>query len=189
MANKIIGDLSQIITIATGDQMFISDISEAVGDKSKYITILQLDARYSPDTQTGLTPLGEMFQQANVVETTINTVNIWEQVINFSEGEISFVTFATNTFTIQTAGKYLCNAAITANAVTSNQDFQFAFSINDAIQAKTTIPRNFTTSSGNIGMTAMLTLAVDDEVKLEVRNVTNANNILVTHSDFNIHGI
>lgn len=189
MANKTISELSQISTIATGDQLFISDISESVGDKSKLITILQLDNRYDPVTQTGVTPLGEMFQQANAVETTINTINIWEQVINFSQGELSFIAFATNTFTIQTPGKYLCNTSITANAVTASQDFEFALSINDVIQAKAIVPRNFSTTSGNLGITSILTLAEDDEVKLEVRNLTNANNILVTHANFNIHGI
>lgn len=189
MANKKIGDLSQIITIATGDQMFISDISEAVGDKSKYITVLQLDARYSPDTQTGLTPLGEMFQQANAVETTINTVDIWEQIVNFNAGDLSFVTFASDTFTVQTAGDYLCNASITANATNASQNFEFAFSINDAIQTKSVQHRVFTTASGNIGIVALLALAEDDEVKLEVRNTDNSNNVLVTNANYNIHGI
>jgi hypothetical protein len=134
MANKLIDELTQIVTIATGDQMYISDVSESAADKSKKITIQQLDDRYDPASQTGVTPVGEMYQFENAVETAIGTQHQWEHVINFTEGETSFVTFASNTFTATIAGKYLCVATVTAESVLSTIDVEFAVSINDVIQ-------------------------------------------------------
>lgn len=189
MPNKKIDELVQIVSISSSDQMFISDVSEASGDKAKKITINQLDARYDPSVDIGLTPLGEMFQALNAIETEIDTLNQWEDILNFSVGETSFINFGSNSFTVLTSGKYLVLASISILKSGASKNFEFSISINGMIQTKITKGRAVTSSIGNIGLVGILSLEIDDVVRVKTRNTSDTDNIVIQDCNFNIHGI
>lgn len=190
MANQKLTDLTQIASISSSDEMLITDVDAATGEKSKKVLMSQLDDRLNPAGQTGITNLGEMFQNDNAVVTTIDTLDVWEQVLNFSVGEIQFTTFDSDSIQVTNSGRYQTICSVSMKMVSGgSKDIELAFSINDAIQAKTRIERNFDTSLGAVTITGVLNLSSDDIVKLEVRNRADTVNILVVHSSFNIHSL
>lgn len=121
---------------------------------------------------------GEMYQNDNATATTINTINVWEEVNNFSSGELNGVTFANSDLTVTKAGKYHLNASISGIPQTANHTFEFAVSVNDNIITKTKNKRLFssTSDSGSISLNGILNLSANDVVKLELRNLTTGTN-------------
>ena len=195
MPNEKLSNLDQITEISTLDQMLITDVSAALKSRSKRISIEQLDARYDPSVQIGVTPLGEIYQVDNGVATTINTINVWEQIINYIVGENSFVTIASSKMTIEVAGKYLLNASLSATVVSgSNKAIEFAIFVDsgagDVLVSKIKTKRVLgATAEGAASLTGLLSLAVDDVVSIKTRNTTDAINVLVVNSNLNIHGV
>ena len=121
---------------------------------------------------------GEMYQNDNATATTINTVDVWEEVNNFSSGELNLVTFADSDLTVTEVGKYHLNVSLSGIPQTANHTFEFAISVNDAIVTKTKSKRLFSSvsDSGTISLNGIIDLAVNDVVKLELRNLTTGTN-------------
>lgn len=188
MPNKKLSELDQIITIATGDQMLINDISEAVGEKSKYVTFQQLDDRYAV-FNPAITPYGEMHQQNNAIETVINTLNVWEKVLNYSVGLLNGVSFLTSTLVPAKAGVYAVNISISATCG-ENRPFELAVFVNGIEDPKLHADRLFEKDkSGNISITGLRSLAIDDILEIQIRNTQDTENLLVSTSNVNIIGI
>jgi len=138
----------------------------------------------------GIGDLGEIYQNNNANVTTINTVNVWEHVTNFSSGELVNITFGSNALTIQSTGKYLLMGSISSQSALANKDFEFAISINDSINTKTISKRRYgNTDTGSQSISAILNLTASDVIKLEVRNLTDANNITIVDANISLHFI
>jgi len=86
---------------------------------------------------------GEMYQNDNSTATTINTINVWEEVGNFSGGELLNVSFANDSLTVATAATYHIVVSLSTAAASPNKNFEFAISVNDTIVDKTKIERRF----------------------------------------------
>ncbi len=116
--------------------------------------------------------LAEMFISDNSSATTINTVNVWEEIDNFTAGETKGCTISGSDITINTDAIYLIVVSISATSAATNKVFQFAASIDNVIQAHVQIERKFaTTDVGSISINGILTLLESEIVKLEVRNI------------------
>lgn len=89
---------------------------------------------------------GEMYLHDNVVVTTINTVNVWEKVLNFLTGMVDRVTFATSRLTAQVPGRYLVQATISSASAAVNQTLEIGIAKNGTVVDKTTIPRRYGTT-------------------------------------------
>jgi hypothetical protein len=135
----------------------------------------------------------EMYQDDNAIATTINTVNVWEEVGNFVQGDIVGWTFTNGghlTANAGSGGEYDLTTSISAQIASTNKTFEFAVSINDIIQDKCTIERRFSTNDvGAIPMTCLLNISDGDVIKMEVRNLTDNADITFIHVNFAVHQI
>lgn len=132
----------------------------------------------------------EMWQNDNAVVTTINTVDIWEEVNNFSSGLLESWTHSAGALTVgsNAGGNYGCSAAISSASAGTNQVFEFSFSVNDVIQEKCDDERKYSTvDTGAQPVRCDLALVAADVVKLEVRNVTSAANITIVDANAGCH--
>lgn len=190
MPNKKLSELDQITEIATGDIMLISDISENEGSRSKYISFQQLDDRYAVFNPTA-TPVGEMYETDNAINTTITTLNEWVKVSNFTAGRLNLVTFSSDSLIIASSGDYLlvCNMDAIGVAVQSRK-FEFTVRINGTPVVKTKRSRGLSNAaSGAFGLSGILTLIADDVVDVVVRNTETTDNVLILNANISIDGI
>ncbi len=133
---------------------------------------------------------GEAYIHNNVTVTTINTVNVWEQITGFTAGELKDVTFSSDSFTAKVKGKYQCIVALAGTSAGTNKIFEHAVSVEAAIIDKSSIPRKYATIDiGALPVSAILDLDVDDVVRLEVRNITDANNYTANDCNFEMHKV
>lgn len=153
------------------------------------LCLLLIASRYGNiDVKNPQGDLAEMFISDNGSATTINTVNVWEEIDNFTAGETKGCTVSGSDITINTDAIYLIVASISATAAATNKVFQFAASIDNVIQAHIQIERKFaTTDVGSMSINGILTLLESEVVKLEVRNITDATNITIKHANFTMH--
>jgi len=124
----------------------------------------------------------EMYQTNNAIATTINTINVWEEVGNLSSGLLYGWTYSSGALVAgaSAAGVYQLVGSVSSSAVSVNKDFEYAISVEDATEAKSTTKRRFSTSdTGSQSISCLLLIAAGDSVKLEVRNITDATNITV----------
>lgn len=167
--------------------LYLDETNDVVKAKSKdsgdVVTIYDLSAGKDPQYAEGyITP-------GNGVATTINTVNVWEHVQVFSNaGPVSGVTFSANSFTVADAGVYRVTYSVSATAPSNNQTFEYAFSVDDAIDNSSILRRkiNSITDAGAISMTTFLDLSASEVVKFETRNITGTANTTFTHGNINI---
>lgn len=132
--------------------------------------------------------LAEMYISDNASATTINTVNVWEEIDNFVAGETKGCTISGSDITINTDAIYLIVVSISATAAATNKVFQFSASIDNVIQAHVQIERKFaTTDVGSMSINGILTLLESEIIKLEVRNITDATNLTIKHANFTMH--
>ena len=124
----------------------------------------------------------EIYQNDNATETSITTVDVWEQVVNFTSGLLLGWTHSAGSLTAATgsSGIYSLVASISSSATSINKDFEFGISINDTIQAKSISKRRYSSSdTGSQSVSCLLTIADGDIIKLEVRNLTDATNVTI----------
>jgi hypothetical protein len=134
---------------------------------------------------------GNMYQKDNATVTTINTVNVWEKVENFSAGALRKCTFATNTLTTPAhAGSYKISATISSSAASANKIFEFAIYVEGVEAVGGIVRRKFSsTDVGTMAVTCVATLAASDTVELYVRNITDTTNHTIVHSSVSLFRI
>ena len=187
---KKIGDgAGAVIVDGEGAELVEGDASVSLCDEHAAITLHAVNGKW-----IGIVPDGaayaEMYQTANSTATTINTVDVWEQVLNFSGGETCNCSVASSAMTlgVNAHGKFHVAASVSGVPDAVNQVMEFAISVNDVIATKTTQSRKFssTTDSGSVAIVAILDLADGDVVKLEVRNTTGDSDFTVQNANVNI---
>lgn len=139
-----------------------------------------------------LETFGEMYQTDNTSDTTVNTVNVWEEINNFSVGELQYVTFANSDLTIGALGEGQHTVSCSLSGVPlilPNQIFEFAFSVNNVIQTKTKMSRKFTSTTdvGTVTLRGILDLVENDVIKVELRNTSSDNNFEVHNANVSLH--
>lgn len=190
MANMKLTELSPIVTIANADRMMIHDESAPSGEKSKYVTIAQLDARYAVFDPTA-TPIGEMYQNDNAVVTSIAATDTYYQIVNFLEGVTNLTTYLASALTVNATGDYLLTCSIDATGGSvSARDFEFVARINGVAVPKTKRVRSLSSAnSGAMSLTGILELSEDDVVDIAVKNLDTTDDVTIINCNFAIHGI
>jgi len=141
----------------------------------------------------GAEPYGEIYVNNNGTPTTINTVNVWEEVTVMDDsGLLSGITRSTNNLVLSAGsdGIYQVNAAMSATPAETARNYEFAISVNDAIITKS-MSRNYSTNleAWSSGLCELLTLQEGDEVTLEVRNITGDDDITIIHATVTLHKV
>lgn len=143
---------------------------------------------YSSDQAGQLDVYGSMYQRANAVPTTITTVNLWYQVVNFSAGELAEVTFASDALTVARTGPFAITWACDAVSALSNKTFEFTVTVDDVVQAQLTMQHNFATANREaLSSTSVITLTAGEVIKYKVRNITDNTNITIVDCNLALH--
>lgn len=133
------------------------------------------------------TRYAETFMNSNATETTINTTNVYENVAGTaSDGEASGLTISNGVFTAVVAGVYKFDGTISMEAASNNQILQFDFGVDTGagfVAHNEGPPRRLIQTGADVGALSLqmiLTLAVDDDVRLLIRNKSSNANVTVT---------
>lgn len=130
---------------------------------------------------------GGMYIHANATATTINTVNVWEEVDGFTEGLNEGITYNTDEMIIETDGVYQCVFTYSTLSASANQTFDVALSVNGTIQNKCYTSRRYGSSDIGVGSgTCLLSVSASDTIRMEVRNITSSSNITFQEANINI---
>ena len=136
---------------------------------------------------------GEMFQFMNTNATTINVASTWEMVANYSTGQVSGVTYSSNSLEVEATGTYLLNWSCSATVASgTNKVFQFGVGLNGTLEANvqtdTVIERLFATNDvGATSGTSVISLTAGDYIYFLTRNLTDTVDITIKHSNVNLH--
>jgi hypothetical protein len=137
--------------------------------------------------------LGEMYAVDSSSVTTINTVNVWEDVHTTTNTIGEHLVNWTHSGSVLTAGsgaggQYLVTVSISSISGVAAKVYQFGVFINDVLQTNLMSERNYSsTDVGAQSITGFATIAEADEVELKVRNITDNANITIKHANFNLH--
>lgn len=126
---------------------------------------------------------GNMYQKGNTTATTIGTKDVFEDVVNFIEGETDDVSFLSSVLTTNVAGMYAIDYSACVDSSTGNT-FETAIEIDGIIRDE-----SFDCSTIGVGSTPnslsgtfIRPIGASIGVKLVIRNITNANNATVVHA-------
>lgn len=188
MANRNISQLLPISEISTGDILAIYDIDADLNLETKKISVQQFDARYAGFDPTA-DPFGEMYVQDNTSETVISVVNTYYKFTSFITGLVQGVTFNSSTLVPALAATYKVSASISA-VVGENREIEFSVFVNGVENAKLHAKRLFERDKGgSVPITGFVELVIGDIVDLRVRNLDDAENVLISSVNLNIAGI
>jgi len=204
----VIGNVGQVntSTYTAGDRLFLSPTvpggyTTTIPTGTDYI--IQIGIVIVDDAvgeiqvqiiQTGRAEVtqAEIWVNDNTDQTAIVNVNDWEQIVQITQtGEILGWTHnGTGTLTAgsMAAGKYTATYSISSQAISPGKTYEVALSINDVIISKTKSTRRY--ASGDVGNqcgTGLINIAANDELKVEVRNITDDINILIKDANLNLH--
>lgn len=130
---------------------------------------------------------GEMFQVNNIVATTINTMDVFEDVVNFSTGEMKETAFASSTLTTGQAGTYLVTfSACIENS--TNVTYEMAVKIDGTVRDESHTCATIATGGNDVSMSGsfILTIAASKDIKLVIANKTNTANPTIIDASVNI---
>ena len=141
-----------------------------------------------------LAEFGEMYQNDN---TTVDTPtsgmvsDTWYEVANFTQGGLQGMTYSSSALTAKAAGVYKASVSLSGVPTNANDVFEFAISVNDTIVTKSKTKRKFTstTDAGSVSLQCLSTLAIDDVIKVELRNLGNNNPFTVENANVAIRKI
>jgi len=123
----------------------------------------------------------EITVNENANATTINTVNVWEEVNDdLAAGSLDGFTVATSDITVSagSAGQYEVLWSASSTAASANKTYEVSVSVDNTIESKCNFARRYSSNDvGNSGGHCIITLADGEVVKLEVRNTTDSTNI------------
>jgi hypothetical protein len=135
-----------------------------------------------------LNRFGEMFQVDNTNAITINTINVWEQVENFSAGHLGGVTFADNGLVVG-AGDHELTATVSFSGGT-NTTIQFAFAVDGTVDTDHIVERRLSNSDvGVCPIVGIIQATAGQTVTIYVRNITSNVDVTVKHSTVRIKQI
>ena len=168
-------------------------------DGSNYLSHTTNSTGTSTITPVGTTPYlllgkqvyGSMYADDVTITVTIAAASTYYTIgTGLTTGSVNGMTFTStgSTLTALVAGKYKVDWSMTVNSGSAGQEVSGTIMINTTAQMQTEGACKLTTANDNkcIAGSGIITLAVNDTVKLCVENETNANNIVVTHASMSI---
>jgi hypothetical protein len=129
---------------------------------------------------------GHMYVVDNSTTTTIPLINVWTEVDNLLAGSsTSNISIASSDMTVNAAGNYLLNFDGSIDGADGIL-FEFGVSINDVISEliRGTDKSGISNDEISIGLSGVLHLNAGDIVKLEIRNKSDATNVLFVNVGF-----
>lgn len=138
-----------------------------------------------------LQPYGNMFQVNNATPTTINTVDVFEDVVNFTAGEVEQTTFASSTLatgSISTAYLVTYSACIQNS---TNVTFETAIEIDGTVRDESHACATIATGGNDVSLSGsfILTIGANKDIKLVIANKTNTANVIVVDASVSVTGI
>ena len=133
---------------------------------------------------------GAMYNHNTSTTLTITDTTPVEIPSGFTAGQLNGVTFANaRELTVTEPGMYKIDWSISFNTDGgSNQDIEGAIGVNNTANAQGTCHRFIGTASdvGCMSGTAILDLGDDSVISLFMTNLTDSNNIVVTHTNLTL---
>ena len=114
---------------------------------------------------------------------------VYYPVTGLSTGAVNGFTYATSVLTAVYAGKYKVDWSISFHIASgAGKNIEGEVMINTTAQDNTSAHRliGTGTDTGNMGGTGIITLAVDDTVKLSVKNTTDTVDVVVDHANISL---
>jgi len=175
------------VNITAGDdfKVTVTDTAHVTADstmfygKVKMATNLHVDTVFSNAIVSFAynVAFAEMGIQDNVTATTINTVNVWEEISVLEQQDTFNMGVEGSVMVIPSTGVYFFTYSVSSSAASANKNFEFAISIDDVIDDESRKERRFSnTDVGNLGDTGYISVMEGDSVKFEVRNITDNTN-------------
>lgn len=162
-------------------------------DELEFLTGNEVFGTNFKDALADLYGYGEMYQNDNVIVTTVTTQDVWYEIGNYGVGELQNVTFSSDSLVIGSdhSGIYQLDVTLSGTGSIANQSFEFSVSVNDSIITKTKQSHKFTTTTNTeeVSLTGLLDLSGSDYVKIELRNTSGTGNFTVENSNLTIHHI
>lgn len=132
---------------------------------------------------------GSMYGDDVTLTVTVSASSTYYAVpTGLTTGSVNGMTFSASTLTALVAGKYKVDWSMTLSCAVANQETSGAIMINTTAQMQTEGSAKLTTANDNknVSGSGIITLSVNDVVKLCVENETGTNNIVVTHACMSI---
>lgn len=145
-------------------------------------TILRLDDGTILETL----PYGAMYGDDVTITITVSEAEVYYAMgAGLTTGSVNNFTFADSTLTAAIAGKYFVTWGATLKCATAAQKVSMAVMVNSTAKPDTEGSIRLTTANDekHVGGTGIITLAVNDVVKLCVENETGTNDVIVTHAN------
>jgi hypothetical protein len=130
---------------------------------------------------------GEAYFQNNTSATTINTVNVWEPAVYpFTEGDVLGFSADTTTLSLLNGydGDYEIIGDVTIEYVAGTNNYEVGLSINGNDPQAGTFQGcliDATYTRQHIGFATIQSLSGGTSLSLDVRNITNNDNVILTH--------
>ena len=126
--------------------------------------------------------------QVNTSATTIVTQNVWAPVVNtLTEGDSIGISASTSTLVVISGydGKYEVRGDITVDYVAGTNNYEVGLSLNSADPVSGTYGGcaiDSTYTRQHIGFQTIVDLVGGDTLNFDVRNITNADNVIIRHA-------
>jgi len=140
-------------------------------------------------TQRVLYRYGEISVNNNAVVTTINTVNVFEQITVFdTDGLKRFLTpdHTNDHITVDVTGIYRVEASVSLTTSAGNKTLQFKIRKNNGTtDFNNTLSERKMGTAGDMGHTSstgLITLNAGDTVELWVANISDSSNVTIRHA-------
>lgn len=133
-----------------------------------------------------------MFLADNANATVISVKDTWYTVLNFGAGSLNNWAFSNSVLTALSGagGEYILQYYICLTGA-KDDTYEFALAINDTIKNETLSCKYSDILNEEISMAggACLRISPDDEIKLKVRNRTNAGNATIVYANVSVHRV
>ena len=131
---------------------------------------------------------GNMYQRLNAVVTTINTVGVFEDVLNFTAGELKETTFSSS---VLATGDITATYQISYGACISgstNKTFESAIEVDGAVRDESASCATVATGGNDVslGSSFILTIGPNKDIKMVIRNATDTSNLTVIDASVSI---
>jgi len=140
------------------------------------------ELQYYHSAQWNGSTYGNMYQVNNVAATTINTIDVFEDVLNFVTGEIKEITFASDALTTPSdeTNAYLINYTACIDGLT-NTTYEMAIEVDGTVRDESHSCATIATGGKDVGLSGgfILTIGASKDIKLVIANKTGTNNIIV----------
>ena len=131
---------------------------------------------------------GEMYQVNNAVVTTINTVNVFEDIVNFTVGELKETTFSSSTLTTGLiTATYLVTYSACLDGI-SNKTYEVAVKVDGTVRDESHSCVTIATGGRDVSVSGSFILTIGDEedIKLVIANVNDSTNVIIVDASLNI---